>query len=77
MLYCRMDGSFLPRVRMCHLVIVLVLGRLRYVECYFNDDSVFYMLYFRLVRRLVPIVVLLCLGQLMLVPNMEERALAF
>ena len=75
MLCCRMDGSFLARVVTCHLVFMLVLGRLRYVKCCFNGDSVFYMLFCRSVRRLVLIVVLLYLGQLMLVPNMVERVL--
>ena len=41
-LCCRMDGRFLTRVRVCHLVIVLVLGRLRYVMRYCGGD-VFYL----------------------------------
>ena len=44
-------------------------------EVLFNGDSVYYVLYCRLVRSLVPIVVLLCLGQLLPVASMEERVL--
>ena len=36
--YLRMEGMLLARVRMCLLVIVLVLERLRYVKCCFNCD---------------------------------------